>query len=191
MLGKNAPKTGVTPSIALINPKFARNVGAVVRIASCYDIKQVWFSGDRLQIDPTGKDRLPREERMKGYAGVELYQCDQIFEQFENAVPVAVELKPGSEQLQTFVHPANALYVFGPEDGSLERSDLIHCHYRVVIPTRFCLNLATAVSTIIWDRMLKRHQSGEEEIPSMEELLANDRACLRGLVDENDEATIG
>jgi len=176
----------------MINPKFARNVGAAVRVASCYGVKQVWFSGDRLQIDPTGKARLPREERMKGYADVNVYQTDLIFDQFDSdVVPVAVELKAGSEQLQTFEHPEKALYVFGPEDGSLERRELIHCHRRVVIPTRFCLNLATAVATLMWDRILKRYQNGDEEIPSMEELLKNDRACLRELVDENDEATVG
>jgi hypothetical protein len=54
-----------------------------------------------------------------------------------------------------------------------------------------CLNLATAVSILMYDRMVKRHNSGIERIPSQEELLKNDRACLRELVDSDDETTIG
>ena len=36
------------------------------------------------------------------------------------AVPVAVELVPGAEDITWFEHPENAAYVFGPEDGTLD-----------------------------------------------------------------------
>lgn len=192
IIGKNAPKFGISPSIALVNPKYARNVGAVVRIAACFGLRQVWFSGNRVNIDPNGKERLPREERMKGYSNVDIIQHDNFFDQFDkDIIPIAVELKSESEQLHDFVHPENALYVFGPEDGSLQREELVRCHRRVVIPTRHCLNLATAVSVIMYDRMLKRYQSGIEIIPSQEELLKNDRVFLRELVDSDEDNIIG
>ncbi len=35
---------------------------------------------------------------------------------------------------------------------------LAQCHRFVVIPTRHCLNLATAVSTVLWDRATKLGQ---------------------------------
>jgi tRNA(Leu) C34 or U34 (ribose-2'-O)-methylase TrmL len=60
--GKHAPKIGTAPAIVLINPKFAHNVGAAVRAASCFGVEQVWYTGDR--IDVSGKKRLPREERI-------------------------------------------------------------------------------------------------------------------------------
>lgn len=192
LIGKNAPQVGESPAIALVNPKYARNVGAVIRVASCFGMKQVWFSGDRVNLDPNGKERLPREERMKGYANVQLCQHDSFFDQFpKDIVPVAIELKDGAEQLHEFEHPEKALYVFGPEDGSLKREELVRCHRRVVIPTRHCLNLATAVSIVMYDRIVKRHASGMETIPHQEELLKNDRACLRELVDADDESIIG
>lgn len=191
MIGKDAPKVGKAPAIALLNPKYARNVGAVVRSASCFGIKQVWFSGDRVKLD--GKERLPREERMKGYAEVDLYNYDKFFDQFDQSViPIAVELKDGAEQLHNFEHPENALYVFGPEDGSLTRQELVHCHRRLVIPSRHCLNLATAVSVILYDRLMKRDRDGIEIIPPQNELLQNDRACLKVAgIDEDEEDGLG
>lgn len=168
---------GKPPAIALYDPKYPHNVGGAVRAASCYGIDQVWFSGDRVSL--TGKQgervrktsrtlsvkpRLPREERMRGYQHVELCHGDYFFDAFaRGVVPVAVELVRGAEALDTFEHPENALYVFGPEDGSLPPSVLGLCHRFVYIPTRHCLNLANAVGTVLYDRHVKRVAAGLEE----------------------------
>ena len=174
--GKGMAGKGVTPAIALCNPKYAHNVGAIVRAASCFGAKQVWFSGHRVTLDPKKGERLPREERMKGYKDVELRQFDYFFDQFDkDVVPVAVELRPGSELLSDFVHPEKALYVFGPEDGSIPSVMLRHCHRFVVIPTRHCVNLSAAVYMMLYDRMLKRHQNGEEVLSSMDDILKENR----------------
>ena len=65
---------------------------------------------------------------MRGYKEVEVRHADQFFDAFEEAVPVAVELRRNAESLIDFVHPEQALYVFGPEDGSLGRATLAQCH---------------------------------------------------------------
>lgn len=162
--GKNAAQRGRAPAIALINPRYAHNVGAAVRAASCFGASQVWWTGNRVTIDEAKGQRLPREERMKGYRDVELFQFDWFFDQFpSDIVPVAVERRQNSENLPDFVHPEKALYVFGPEDGSLEAVHLRHCHRFVIIPTAHCLNLAAAVNVILYDRMLKGLRNGAVE----------------------------
>ena len=157
---KASPPPGRVPAIVLADPKYAHNVGMVVRLASCYGLSQVWYTGERVSLDISPRKRLPREERMKGYADVEIVNCDYPFEQFADATPIAVEVREKSEPLHGFEHPENALYVFGPEDGSIDRSLLSHCHRFVVIPTRHCLNLATAVATVLWDRQYKGWLNG-------------------------------
>jgi tRNA(Leu) C34 or U34 (ribose-2'-O)-methylase TrmL len=164
---------GIPPAVALINPKNARNLGAALRACSCFDIHQLWYTGNRIAMN--GKHRLPREERMKGYADVEVRQYDYVFDQFANVTPVAIELRPGSESLADFEHPENALYVFGPEDGSLERVTLQHCHKFVTIPTRHCTNLAAAVYLTLYDRVLKRYQAGLEALPELSEIRGFDK----------------
>ena len=164
--GKKAPKIGVTPAVALINPKHARNVGAAIRVASCYGVKQVLFTGDRITLDEKAKTRLPREERMKGYLDVEVFQNDYPFDMFPSGVtPVAVEIRPNVENLFDFEHPDNPLYVFGPEDGSIPKVVMQHCHRFVVIPTRHCLNLAMAIGTVLYDRAYKLYKSGKGDVP--------------------------
>jgi tRNA(Leu) C34 or U34 (ribose-2'-O)-methylase TrmL len=163
VIGSVRPGDGIAPAVALVDPKFPHNVGAAVRAASCYGIGQVWFSGDRVGLTGARRERLPREERMRGYHEVEIRHADRFFDAFPaGTVPVAVELRPGSESLIEFDHPERALYVFGPEDGSLPRPVLANCHRFVVIPTRHCTNLAAAIYTVLYDRHAKRVRAGVE-----------------------------
>mgnify|MGYP006282697887 CR=1 FL=1 len=160
--GKNKKPEGVAPAVLLINPKYDRNVGAAQRACSCFGVHQLWWTGDRVTLEVEKGQRLPREERMKGYKDVELRQHDYPFDEFPGCTPVAIEVRENSEMLTDFVHPENPLYVFGPEDGSIPRKTLQHCHRFVVIPTRHCTNLAAAVYIMLYDRMLKQHLAGED-----------------------------
>ena len=146
--GKKSKKLGITPAIGLVDPKYPHNVAEVLRAASCYGIKQLWYSGNRVSLVANGKYRLPREERMRGYKDVELRQFDYFLDQFADVTPIAVELKPNSEQLPEFVYPENPLYIFGPEDGALPSTYLRYCHRFLVIPTP-CENICdTACVTV-------------------------------------------
>jgi len=173
LIGKNGIKYGNFPAVILNNPKYERNVGAVLRACSCFGIQQLWYTGNRIRLED-GK-RLPREERMRGYQEVDLVQFDYPFQQFENVTPVAVELVPSSEVLTTFSHPENAVYLFGPEDGQIQSSYLRHCHRFVSIPTYHCTNLAAAVYIVLYDRLMKRQLNGIEEIKSPEMMLKENR----------------
>lgn len=175
--GKDKKKSGISPAVALVNPKTAVNVGMVVRAASCFGMKQVWYTGNRFKLEEG--ERLPREERMRGYAEVELRQFDYFFDEFEkDVVPVAIELQPNAELLPQFDHPEKALYVFGPEDGGLTQIVRKHCHRFVVIPTAHCTNLAAAVYIVLYDRMVKRQQTGRDPILPIKDILKEERSWL-------------
>lgn len=150
------PLPGRAPAIVLCNPKYPHNVGQIVRLAACYGIKQVWITGDRVQITDT-VERLPREERMRDYESVTLRHTDYPLNHFAADTQfVACEFAENSENLVNFVHDSNMVYVFGPEDGHVPKGVRVKCWRFIKIPTLHCLNLATAVATVLYDR----HASG-------------------------------
>jgi tRNA(Leu) C34 or U34 (ribose-2'-O)-methylase TrmL len=185
---KNA--IGQAPAIILWNPKYPHNVGAALRAASCYGFKQVMYTGDRVNAILEERKRLPREERMKGYSDVQLICTDYPFDTFGEVAeqgkitPVAVEISAKAELLPQFEHPENAVYVFGPEDGSLPSVALRHCHRHVVIPTAHCLNLATAVATVLYDRRAKRQMAGLEPMLAAGQILNEQRGFICDLESE-------
>jgi hypothetical protein len=68
---------------------------------------------------------------------------------------VAIELCNGASNLMEFQHPSQAVYVFGPEDGSVPQELLDKCHHKVYIPTEYSLNVTTTIATVLYDRKLK------------------------------------
>ncbi len=169
---------GRLPAVILIDPKYPHNVGAALRSCSCFGLKQLWWTGTRVRIDPVRGERLPREERMKGYKEVTLCPCDYPLDQFDEedgAVPVAVEVRQNSEPLTTFEHPEKAVYVFGPEDGSIPKPWLLLCHRFVHIPSNHCLNLSTAVAVVLAHRRMSRQLAGQEPILPLHQQLKEQR----------------
>lgn len=98
--------------------------------------------------------RLPREERMKGYNNINLVMEPMPLKKM-NGTPVCIELVDGAVPLQYFEHPEDAIYIFGPEDGGVSKALRVQAHHFVIVPTRNCLNLATTVSIVMYDRLLK------------------------------------
>lgn len=151
-------------AVALVSPKFPRNVGNVLRACSNFGAEALSWSPERVDHPenwPAGS-RLPREERMKLYSEV-AFSCEwqpNLITPFvdQGYVPVAVEVRQFAWDLPTFEHPDDALYVFGPEDGELGRGILTACHQFVVIPSTSCLNLAAAVNVVLYDRVSKNEQ---------------------------------
>jgi len=79
---------------------------------------------------------------------------------------VGVELTDDAIELPGFRHPTRAAYVLGPENGSLSPQLMAACEFTVKIPTRFCLNVATAGAIIMYDRMLSLGKFAERPVKS-------------------------
>ncbi len=67
---------------------------------------------------------------------------------------IGVELLDEAADLPSFRHPRRAAYVLGPERGSLTPAMVARCDHVVRIPTRICINLATAGAVVMYDRLL-------------------------------------
>jgi len=157
------------PGVVLIDPKFSHNVGATIRACSCFGIESLVWTGGRIELSKY--QRLPREERMKGYKSVQFENHHRPFDLFDAFTPVCVEVYEQSEPLTTFEHPEDALYVFGPEDGKVPQVIRRLCHRFVHIPAHFCLNLSAAVNVLLAHRLMSRQLAGKEPLLPLREML--------------------
>lgn len=170
-----APRKEVTlPAVILNNPKYPHNLAGIIRACSCWGVSSLLWTGDRIDLEKM--DRLPREERMKGYRDVHWQNTDRPFDILpEGTIPVCIELVENSIPLTTFQHPENAVYVFGPEDGGVKQVIRRFCHHFVHIPTHHCLNLSQAVNMVLGHRRMQRQMAGLEDIVSLGEMLHEQR----------------
>jgi tRNA(Leu) C34 or U34 (ribose-2'-O)-methylase TrmL len=167
------------PGLILVNPKYLHNIAAAIRAASCFDVTRLVWTGTR--VDLSLLDRLPREERMKGYKDVVWThdKHDKPFDLFMPDIsPVCVELLENSEPLTTFEHPENAVYVFGPENGGVPQVIRRFCHRFVHIQSNHCLNLAAAVNVVLHDRKAKLQLTGKLPILPTGEMLKENRGPM-------------
>ncbi|MDF1641936.1 MAG: RNA methyltransferase [Thalassolituus sp.] len=138
-------------AIGLVNPKSPTNIGGVMRAAGCYKADAVFYSGERanraMRFQTDTKDVVQR---------IALTAVDDLLECIPaDADVVCVELVEGAISLPQFNHPANAFYVFGPEDGTIPQEIVDRAHSVVYVPTIGCMNLAATVNVLLYDRCAK------------------------------------
>lgn len=143
--------TDASICIGLIDPKSPSNVGAVMRAAGCYGANAVRYTGNRY-------DRAARfhTDTKNVSSSIPLVHVIDLLDELpERTRLVCVELVEGATPLPQFQHPAHALYIFGPEDGSLSQEVVDRADAVVYIPTIGCMNLAATVNVVLYDRLAK------------------------------------
>lgn len=138
-------------SIGLSNPKSPVNVGLAMRAAGCFQVDSVFYTGQRY-------DRAAPFNTDTQNAGLTIpltWVASLPGEVADNTHVVCVELVEGAIPLPIYKHPDNALYIFGPEDGTIEQTVLDRADSVVFIPTIGSLNMAAAVNVLLYDRLAK------------------------------------
>lgn len=135
--------------IGLSNPKFSNNIGSVLRACSAFDVSMLAVSGTRYKRSVT--------DTPKAWKHMPFLQVDDLHNVIPyDCVPVAVDLVPNAQNIINYKHPERAMYIFGPEDGTLGSNILSWCKDVIYVPTNICMNLAATVHVILYDRLLKQ-----------------------------------
>ena len=142
-------------SIGLSNPKSPENVNSVKRAAGNFRVDSIFYTGKRypraLKLNPATTN-MSRDVSLKiPVIGVACL----INEAPDNMAIVCVEFAEGAIPLPEYQHPHNALYIFGPEDGTISQEIIDRADAVVYVPTNGCMNLAATVNVVLYDRLTK------------------------------------
>jgi tRNA(Leu) C34 or U34 (ribose-2'-O)-methylase TrmL len=141
--------------LGLVNPKSPDNVGSVLRAAANYRIDKVFYTGDRY---PRAIERKARSVDMsrKISKDVLISRAECLIEVvIKDMKIVCVEFAVNAIPLPEYQHPENALYIFGPEDGSIDQDIIDQADAVVYVPTVGCMNLSASVNVLLYDRLVK------------------------------------
>jgi len=138
--------------IGVYHPKSSVNIGTLWRSAYIFGASFMFTIGRRYTKQAS--------DTMKSYRHIPLFNFDS-FDEFKAKLPmdsrlVFVEIDSSASSLETFNHPQQATYVLGAEDSGLPLQ-LFKGFSVVTIPSlrQYCLNVSTAGSIIMYDRLLK------------------------------------
>ena len=140
-------------AIGLYKPKTDANVGSALRAAKIYGCSMVSIEGARNSALKHGTNTISAHKHMPVFTPDSLLDVRPFDCQL-----VVVDLIDGAEPLPTFKHPERAMYIFGPEDGTLGRQHTQHAQHIVYVPGAHCMNLAASINVILYDRMVKRNE---------------------------------
>ena len=142
--------------VSLDTPKFPQNIGEVLRACHCHKVAQLNIAnGNRKGL--THKTNTPMAHRH-----TPTFFVGSVMDYLPVGVKtVVVELVDNAIPLPEFNHPDRAVYIFGPENGSISQSTIDAADFVVQIPTRDCMNLAATVNVVLYDRMCKGREFGD------------------------------
>ena len=145
-------------SIGLVNPKSPNNVTSGTRLAGNYQADSVFDTGKRDQ-NAIERSNSTVDMRRKISENIPLTEVSCLIDELSDDMTiVCVEFVENATSLTEYEHPERALYIFGPEDGSIDKSIVAKADAVVFVPTNGCMNLAATVNVVLYDRLVKSKQ---------------------------------
>ena len=137
--------------IGIYHCKTKENVGTLWRSATILGADFIFTIGKRYEKQASDTVKTPRHIPLFHY---------EDFDDFFRHVPydcpvVAIELDENSVPLESYHHRQRCIYLLGAEDHGLPKDILGRCKETVQLIGKFCYNVSTAGSIVMYDRAVK------------------------------------
>lgn len=137
--------------VGIENPKTESNLGTLFRSAHIFGADFIFTIGGRYRKEASDTTAFAKHLPFYYYEGVK---------DFSAHVPagckiVGVELNDTSIPIKRFCHFERAIYILGNERMGLTKECVDICDVLVQIPGQISLNVATAGSILLFDRLNK------------------------------------
>jgi tRNA G18 (ribose-2'-O)-methylase SpoU len=142
--------------VGIWHTKSECNVGTLLRSAHAFGADFVFTVGRRYTPQASDITAAWRHVPVYHYPALESLRANLPY----GCPLVGVELDGRATPLSRFCHMERAAYVLGAEDHGLNEAARLACHYLVQIEgSALCLNVATAGSIVMYDRVAKQTKS--------------------------------
>lgn len=126
------------------------NVGSLYRSAHAFDANFFFtINSDISFAEMKQSDTSHAENHLPFYE----YATLNDLKKPKGCKVIGIELTDDAVDLPSFCHPLRAIYLLGPERGSLPPEILAQCDFTIKIPTKFCINVGIAGALVMYDRI--------------------------------------
>jgi tRNA G18 (ribose-2'-O)-methylase SpoU len=136
--------------IGIVAGKSPENIGGLWRSAHALGAAFIFTVGHRYPKQPSDTTKAWRHVPLFEYEGV-----DHLLASMPRDCEVIGVECPAKRPLTSYRHPERAIYLLGAEDRGLPAHAISACRTTVEIPSTHCLNVATAGSILLYDRLAK------------------------------------
>lgn len=138
--------------VGILHPELDENIGTLWRSAFIMGASFIFTISTR-------KFKKQSSDVTQTWNKIPLY-LHQDFDQFYQSIPystqlIGVEMNENSTSLSSFRHPLRSIYLLGSESTGLPENIINKCHSLISLPGNFSLNVATAGSIVLYDRISK------------------------------------
>lgn len=137
--------------IGIFNCKTEQNIGTLWRSAYNFGASFIYTIGKQYKEQCS--------DTTKAWKNIPLYHYKD-FDSFYSTVPydcklVGIELDERAHKIKTFVHPDRCIYLLGHESYGIPPEYLNKCHSILQLPGTHCLNVSSAGTIVMFDRINK------------------------------------
>ena len=137
--------------IGIFHGKTEENIGTLWRSANILGADFIFTIGKRYSKQCTDTMDTPRHIPLFNYT-----DWDDFFAHVPYNCPVvAIELADNSVPIRNYVHRERCIYLLGAEDHGIPPEILKKCQEVVQLPGDYCMNVSTAGSIVMYDRVNK------------------------------------
>lgn len=135
--------------VGIYNPKKYENIGTLWRTAHIFGAKFLFTVGARYKRQASDTTNATKHIPIFEYLTWE----DFVKETTEQIICIEIDEK--AQDLRSFQHPEQAVYVLGAEDYGIPQEYLRQYPSVKITGGKFCLNVSVAGSLVIYDRISK------------------------------------
>lgn len=138
--------------IGIVAGKSPENVGGLWRSAHAFGAAFIFTVGHRYP------DRRQPTDTTAAHKHVPLFEyetTDDLVASLPRGCEIVGVECPAPRKLTAYRHPERGVYLLGAEDRGISERDAEVCSALVEIPSDYCLNVATAGSIVMYDRIAK------------------------------------
>lgn len=140
--------------IGIFHGKTAENIGTLWRSANIFGADFIFTIGKRYAHQCTDTMATPKHIPLFEYKDWNDFFGHTPY----NCPVVAVELDKRARPIKNYVHPERCIYLLGAEDHGIPPEVLDKCQEVIQLPGDYCLNVSTAGSIVMYDRIIKEKE---------------------------------